>query len=45
MTTISDSVGAGAVRAAPKVKRRNAAIDHARSFLTLVVLLHDAVIP
>ena len=45
MTTISGSVGADAVRAAPKVKRRNAAIDHARSFLTLVVLLHHAVIP
>ena len=45
MTTISGSGAADAVRAAPKVKRRNAAIDHARSFLTLVVLLHHAVIP
>jgi len=45
MTTISGSVGADAVHAAPRVKRRNAAIDHARSFLTLVVLLHHAVIP
>ena len=45
MTTISGSVAAEAIRAAPKVKRRNAAIDHARSFLTLVVLLHHAVIP
>lgn len=45
MTTISNSVGAGEVRAAPRVRARNAAVDHARSFLTLVVVLHHAVIP
>jgi peptidoglycan/LPS O-acetylase OafA/YrhL len=45
MTTISDTVGAGEVRVAPTARTRNAAIDRARSFLTLVVLLHHAVIP
>ena len=44
MTSIS-AVGADAVRAAPKAKRRNPSLDHARTFLTLVVLLHHAVIP
>ena len=44
MTTIS-SVGAADTRAVPKAKARNAAIDRTRSFLTLVVLLHHAVIP
>jgi len=33
------------VRAAPKVKARNLSLDRARSFLTLVVLLHHSVIP
>jgi peptidoglycan/LPS O-acetylase OafA/YrhL len=45
MTSISPSVAAAEVRAAPKARSRNAAIDHARTFLTLVVLLHHAVIP
>jgi hypothetical protein len=44
MTTIS-SLGYADVQAAPKARSRNAPIDHARSFLTLVVLLHHAVIP
>jgi len=44
MTTIS-SVGSAEVHAAPKAKARNFSIDRARSFLTLVVLLHHAVIP
>src|SRR6195256_1556121 len=44
MTTIS-SIGSAEVHAAPKAKARNFAIDRARSFLTLVVLLHHAVIP
>jgi surface polysaccharide O-acyltransferase-like enzyme len=44
MTSVS-SVGSAEVRAAPKARSRNAPIDHARSFLTLVVLLHHAVIP
>jgi hypothetical protein len=33
------------VRAAPKTTTRNAALDRARTFLTLVVLIHHAVIP
>src|SRR5262245_43433917 len=46
MTTISTSATADAdVRAAPKSKTRNASLDRARTFLTLVVLLHHAVIP
>jgi peptidoglycan/LPS O-acetylase OafA/YrhL len=45
MTTITNAVGAGEVGAAPKARSRNAAIDHTRSFLTLVVVLHHAVIP
>ena len=44
MTTIS-SLGFSDVDAPPKARSRNAQIDHARSFLTLVVLLHHAVIP
>jgi surface polysaccharide O-acyltransferase-like enzyme len=44
MTSIS-SVGSAEVHAAPKARSRNAPIDRARSFLTLVVLLHHAVIP
>jgi hypothetical protein len=45
MTTISPSAVSADVRAAPKAKARNAAIDRARTFLTLVVLLHHSVIP
>src|SRR5437763_9031009 len=45
MTTISQSAVPADIRAAPKTKARNAALDHARTFLTLVVLLHHAVIP
>jgi hypothetical protein len=33
------------VQAAPKAKARNQSVDRARTFLTLVVLLHHAVIP
>jgi surface polysaccharide O-acyltransferase-like enzyme len=44
MTTVS-SVGPADVHVVPKARSRNAPIDHARSFLTLVVLLHHAVIP
>ncbi|MCA6124179.1 acyltransferase [Bradyrhizobium sp. WSM 1704] len=33
------------VQAAPKLHKRNVALDRARTFLTLVVLLHHAVIP
>jgi peptidoglycan/LPS O-acetylase OafA/YrhL len=45
MTTISESVAPAQAPAKPKVSTRNAAFDHARSFLTLVVVLHHAVIP
>jgi surface polysaccharide O-acyltransferase-like enzyme len=45
MTTISTSMAAAETRAAPKAKTRNASIDRTRTFLTLVVLLHHAVIP
>jgi hypothetical protein len=45
MTSIPASATAADVRAAPKTKARNASLDRARTFLTLVVLLHHAVIP
>ena len=45
MTTISDMAATATVRAAPKPKARNAALDRARTFLTLVVLFHHSVIP
>src|SRR3981189_529481 len=44
MTTISTAATAD-VRAMPTAKSRNLALDRARTFLTLVVLLHHAVIP
>ena len=43
MTTISHLATGAEVRVAPKA--RNAALDRARTFLTLVVLLHHSVIP
>src|SRR5467141_657115 len=45
MTSISSSAATADVHAAPKAKTRNPSIDRARTFLTLVVLLHHAVIP
>ncbi len=45
MTTISHSAAAAEVRAAPQARARNFALDRARTFLTLVVLFHHAVIP
>src|SRR6266480_3970814 len=45
MTTISSTLAAADVHAAPKAKSRNLSLDRARTFLTLVVLLHHAVIP
>jgi len=43
---MSHSAAIGAeVHAAPKAKARNLSLDRARTFLTLVVLLHHAVIP
>jgi Acyltransferase family len=44
MTSIFHS-GLVDTRAAPKAKVRDASIDRARTFLTLVVLIHHAVIP
>ena len=44
MTSIS-AVGQADVQAMPKAKSRNLSLDRARTFLTLVVLLHHAVIP
>ncbi|MET4274944.1 hypothetical protein ABIB68_003897 [Bradyrhizobium sp. F1.2.2] len=44
--TMSHSATIGAeVHAAPRAKARNLSLDRARTFLTLVVLLHHAVIP
>src|ERR1700760_757456 len=45
MTSISETVAPAQAHAAPKASTRNLAFDHARSFLTLVVVLHHAVIP
>jgi hypothetical protein len=46
MSTISQSATIGAeAHASPKSKTRNLSLDRARTFLTLVVLLHHAVIP
>jgi surface polysaccharide O-acyltransferase-like enzyme len=45
MTTISPTVADAGVHAVPKAKSRNLALDRARTFLTLVVLLHHSVIP
>jgi hypothetical protein len=42
---MSHSEAPANVGAAPKAKARNAALDRARTFLTLVVVLHHAVIP
>jgi len=44
MTSISTAATAD-IRAMPQAKSRNLALDRARTFLTLVVLLHHAVIP
>src|SRR5437868_8707808 len=45
MTSISSSVASLEIQAPPKAKARNFALDRARTFLTLVVLFHHAVIP
>src|SRR6202008_4750178 len=42
---ISDTASVAITHEAPKAKVRNFSIDRARTFLTLVVLLHHAVIP
>jgi hypothetical protein len=43
MTSISHSAAAE-VRVAPKAKARNAALDRARTFITMLVLIHHSVI-
>jgi peptidoglycan/LPS O-acetylase OafA/YrhL len=44
MTSISSPVAAAQVRAAPQTKARNAALDRARTFITMLVLIHHSVI-
>jgi hypothetical protein len=45
MTSISHIATTAEVQAAPQARARNFALDRARTFLTLVVLVHHAVIP
>ena len=45
MTTISPAAADTSAHAEPRAKSRNLSLDRARTFLTLVVLLHHAVIP
>ncbi len=45
MTTISTSAAVADATATPAAHTRNFALDRARTFLTLVVLIHHAVIP
>jgi hypothetical protein len=45
MTVTSQTAAPAGVQAPRKTKGRNVALDHTRTFLTLVVLLHHAVIP
>jgi hypothetical protein len=44
MTLISSSAADAATGAAPQAATRNAALDHARTFLTMLVLIHHSVI-
>ncbi len=44
MTTISQTAAPAQTRAAPKAKARNAAFDRARTFITMLVLVHHSVI-
>ena len=45
MTSISHAATTAEPHAAPQARARNFALDRARTFLTLVVLIHHAVIP
>jgi hypothetical protein len=45
MTSITQTGAAAEVHAAPKAVVRNFAIDRTRTFLTIIVLIHHAVIP
>jgi Acyltransferase family len=44
MTSISSTVAPAEIRAAPRAKARNAALDRARTFITMLVLIHHSVI-
>jgi peptidoglycan/LPS O-acetylase OafA/YrhL len=44
MTSISSSMAPAQTQAAPKAKARNAALDRARTFITMLVLIHHSVI-
>jgi hypothetical protein len=44
MTTISSLLAPTQVRAVPSAKARNAALDRARTFITMLVLIHHSVI-
>jgi hypothetical protein len=44
MTSISQTAAPARAQAAPKAKARNAALDRARTFITLLVLIHHSVI-
>jgi hypothetical protein len=44
MTSISQTGAPALAQAAPKVKARNAALDRARTFITMLVLIHHSVI-
>src|ERR1700750_2025695 len=44
MTSISQTAAPARAQAAPKAKARNAALDRARTFITMLVLIHHSVI-
>src|ERR1700680_4991014 len=44
MTSVSSSVAPAEIRAAPTTATRNAALDRARTFITMLVLIHHSVI-
>jgi hypothetical protein len=44
MTSISQTAAPAQARAVPKAKARNAALDRARTFITMLVLIHHSVI-
>ena len=44
MTTILQTAAPAGVRAVPKAKARNAALDRARTFIVMLVLIHHSVI-
>ena len=44
MTSVIQTAAPAGIRAAPKTKARNAALDRARTFITMLVLIHHSVI-